>query len=119
LPDIYWYGFHTDHDFGYLLRTLSGEDLPPSETKFLENLHYYFPNIYDIKTIADAIIPGGFTRSLSSLSQMLSVKRDDNNEHQAGSDSKITARCFFELKLKDEKTVDACNGEIFGLGRTD
>lgn len=81
MPDIHWYGFHTDHDFAYLLRVLSGDDLPPIETKFLEDLHYYFPNIYDIKTIADAIIPGGFTRSLALLSQILNVKRDDNNEH--------------------------------------
>jgi len=27
-PDIHWYGFHTDHDFAYILRALSNEDLP-------------------------------------------------------------------------------------------
>lgn len=26
--DLHWYGFHTDHDFAYLLRIISGSALP-------------------------------------------------------------------------------------------
>ena len=56
-----------------------------------------FPNFYDIKLVADCAL-GMFRGSLSSLSDRLGVFRDDNCEHQAGSDSKITAKCFIELK---------------------
>ena len=27
-PDLVWYGFHTDHDFAYLLKLISGESIP-------------------------------------------------------------------------------------------
>jgi len=27
-PDTVWYGFHTDHDFAYLLKLVSGEQIP-------------------------------------------------------------------------------------------
>jgi hypothetical protein len=43
--------------------------------------------------------------SLTSLSDRLGVYRDDNCEHQAGSDSKITAKCFFELKRISESAI--------------
>jgi CCR4-NOT transcription complex subunit 7/8 len=35
-PDIHWYGFHTDHDFAYLLRMMNGmtSTLPSSEKDF-------------------------------------------------------------------------------------
>jgi CCR4-NOT transcription complex subunit 7/8 len=29
--DVHWYGFHTDHDFAYLLKMLSGQLLPSNE----------------------------------------------------------------------------------------
>jgi hypothetical protein len=51
--DIHWYGFHTDHDFGYLQRTLTGIELPFEEKQFLDELFILFPNFYDIKVIAD------------------------------------------------------------------
>ena len=34
---------------------------------------------------------------LNKLASALDVVRDDNNEHQAGSDSKLTARCLFAI----------------------
>lgn len=51
--DIHWYGFHTDHDFAYLLRMLSGQTLPADEMSFFKELSYLFPSFYDIKFIAD------------------------------------------------------------------
>ena len=68
--DLHWYGFHTDHDFAYLLRSLSGVPLPKDETQFLKDLTYYFPNFYDVKVIADAAL-GMFRGSLASLSERL------------------------------------------------
>lgn len=51
--DMHWYGFHTDHDFAYLMRILSGNPLPSSVSQFLSDLRILFPNFYDIKHIAE------------------------------------------------------------------
>lgn len=95
--DIHWYGFHTDHDFAYLYKILTGSLLPKIDKEFMSDLQILFPNFYDIKVIADNSI-GLIRGSLASLCGRLGVIRDDNCEHQAGSDSKITAKCFIELK---------------------
>lgn len=47
--DIKWASFHSSYDFGYLLKTLIGGELPPTEEGFMDLLHIYFPNVYDIK----------------------------------------------------------------------
>lgn len=90
-----------------------------SEAKFHQDLVSHFPNIYDIKIIADHAIHTGFRGSLQYLAEKLGVSRDDNCEHQAGSDSKITAKCFFELKKADPKALQIFNGEVYGLSRSE
>ena len=65
-PDMHWYGFHTDHDFAYLIRLFSGEPLPMSENAFLKIVKMYFPNLYDVKIMADP--PYGYKSSLYNLS---------------------------------------------------
>ena len=115
--DIHWYGFHTDHDFAYLMRILSGNLLSPSVTQFLSDLTILFPNFYDIKQIADQVY-GFFKGSLSALSEKLGVTRDDNCEHQAGSDSKITSRCFIELLKYCKSYLESYSGEIYGINST-
>lgn len=57
--------------------------------------------------IADQAM-GLFRGSLASLSERLGVYRDDDCEHQAGSDSKITAKCFFELKKLGNNLISNC-----------
>ena len=47
--EIRWVSFHSGYDFGYLLKTLSCEELPSEEGAFLELLYTYFPVIFDIK----------------------------------------------------------------------
>ena len=78
--DVHWYGFHTDHDFAYLLRILTGQPIPSTESQFLSDLSLIFPNFYDIKVIADQSL-GLFRGSLASLSERLGVLRDDDCEH--------------------------------------
>jgi len=46
----------------------------------VQDLSYVFPNLYDIKVIADMSI-GFFRGSLASLSDKLGVFRDDDCEH--------------------------------------
>jgi hypothetical protein len=83
----------------------------------MQELSYVFPNLYDIKQIADNSW-GIFRGSLATLSEKLGVSRDDDCEHQAGSDSKITAKCFFKLKEYFSTYIDNCKGEIFGISGT-
>ena len=78
--DIHWYGFHTDHDFAYLLRIFTGQLLPMVESQFMKDLSLIFPNFYDIKVIADMSY-GFFRSSLQSLAEKLHVTRDDDCEH--------------------------------------
>jgi len=109
-----WFGFHTDHDYAYLYRILSGNQIPLQSSQFLSELQLIFPNFYDIKIIADQVL-GIFRGSLFSLSERLGVYRDDNCEHQAGSDSKITSKCLSQLKKLGESLIYSCKNEIYGL----
>jgi CCR4-NOT transcription complex subunit 7/8 len=58
-PSVHWYGFHTDHDFAYLLKILLGDDLPKTEDLFFKDLVLYFPSYYDVKMMAENV--GNFT----------------------------------------------------------
>ena len=78
--DIHWYGFHTDHDFAYLLKLLSCQPIASSEKQFMSDLCLIFPNIYDVKAIADMSL-GLFRSGLSSLCDKLQVYREDNCQH--------------------------------------
>lgn len=70
--DIHWYGFHTDHDFAYLMKLLSGKLLSDDVDKFLCDLKTMFPNFYDIKLISDSTF-GFFRGGLTALSEKLGV----------------------------------------------
>ena len=48
----------------------------------------------------------------------MGVERDDFCEHQAGSDSKITAKCFVELKKQGIEVLHFGHREIYGLSKT-
>lgn len=41
--------FHSDYDFGYLIKTLTNSNLPEEELDFFEILRLFFPVIYDVK----------------------------------------------------------------------
>lgn len=60
---------------------------------------------------------GIYRGSLTSLCEKLQVDREDNCQHQAGSDSKVTAKCFFALKNQCDGSVEACKGNIFGYSQ--
>lgn len=54
MDNIKWIGFHSGYDFGYLLKILSGQNIPESEKEFFELLRIYFPTIYDIKYLMES-----------------------------------------------------------------
>lgn len=83
------------YDFGYLLKVVTALPLPPQEADFFHLLRLWFPCIYDIKYLM---------RSCKSLKGGLQDVADDLNvsrigqQHQAGSDSLLTASTFFKMR---------------------
>lgn len=75
--DVHWYGFHTDHDFAYMHKMFTGDMLPIQEHQFMINIDSIFPNVYDIKLIAELHL-NYFQGSLAYLTSILGLSRDDN-----------------------------------------
>ncbi|KAI8321240.1 CAF1-domain-containing protein [Martensiomyces pterosporus] len=113
---VKWVSFHSGYDFGYLLKLLTCNSLPEDEDGFFEILHTFFPGIYDIKYMMRSCrtLKGG----LQDVADDLEVPRI-GPQHQAGSDSLLTAMTFFKLR---EKYFEDCIeepkylGHLFGLG---
>ncbi|KAJ2006676.1 CCR4-NOT core DEDD RNase subunit [Coemansia thaxteri] len=114
--NVRWVSFHSGYDFGYLLKLLTCKALPEDEDGFFEVLHTFFPGIYDIKYMMRScrMLKGG----LQDVADDLEVPRI-GPQHQAGSDSLLTAMTFFRLREKYfENHVDEPKylGHLFGLG---
>ena len=136
LEDVRWISFHSGYDFGYLVKLMLCKPLPEDELEYRKLLSIFFPSIYDIKfmvkhaqrnqTVNDQPLTQQATTILQSLGQKsglqdladeLSVKRV-GVAHQAGSDSLLTGRVFWEVKSKifggsidDDKYL----GQVWGL----
>lgn len=95
LEDVRWVSFHSGYDFGYLLRLVTCQPLPSTESEFFDLLHVWFPCIYDVKFLMRSCktLKGG----LQDLADDLQVSRM-GQQHQAGSDSLLTASSFFRLR---------------------
>jgi len=115
---VRWVTFHAGYDFGYMLKVLTCDKLPESESEFFELLRLFFPCFYDIKYMmkfCDSLHGG-----LSKLAEQLDVDRI-GPQHQAGSDSLLTASTFTKLMTtyfngRDSREVrDHCN-ILYGLG---
>jgi CCR4-NOT transcription complex subunit 7/8 len=92
--EINWVTFHSGYDFGYLLKLLTCAPLPPTEAGFFELLNLYFPALYDIKYLMKFC--GSLHGGLNKLAETLEVERI-GPQHQAGSDSLLTAATFLKL----------------------
>jgi len=117
-PKIRWIAFHGGYDFAYLLRCMMGANLPAEESEFFNAMSIWFPCVYDIKHLMQAR-GNNFNGGLNDLADMLQVVRI-GPQHQAGSDSLLTALTFFELVRKHipgllEEPDNECKGRIFGL----
>ncbi|KAF8064792.1 hypothetical protein N665_1166s0007 [Sinapis alba] len=115
--EIQWVTFHCGYDFGYLLKLLTGENLPEKQSEFLRLVKTFFPRVYDIKHMI------GFCNDLfgglSSVALSLQVERV-GIAHQAGSDSLLTARVFRKMKERHFaglRSLDKYCGVLYGLGK--
>ncbi|PWN41243.1 CAF1-domain-containing protein [Ceraceosorus guamensis] len=93
--DVKWVSFHSGYDFGYLLKVVTCSPLPSQESDFFTLLRLWFPCVYDIKYLMRSCktLKGG----LQDVADDLGVSRI-GQQHQAGSDSLLTANTFFKLR---------------------
>lgn len=92
---VHWVTFHSGYDFGYMLKLLTCQQLPPTPAGFFNLINMYFPTVYDIKHLMKFCnsLHGG----LNKLAELLDVKRIGVC-HQAGSDSLLTSSAFRKLR---------------------
>ncbi|KAM0745782.1 CAF1-domain-containing protein [Meredithblackwellia eburnea MCA 4105] len=112
--NVEWVSFHSGYDFGYLLKIVSCSPLPSTESEFFELLRIWFPRIWDIKYLMKSCktLKGG----LQEVADDLQVPRI-GPQHQAGSDSLLTAATFFKMRQRFfEGTIDVrYMGVLYGL----
>ena len=142
MDDVRWISFHSGYDFGYLVKIMLCKCLPEDEKEYRKLLKIFFPAIYDIKYMIKSVQsmqrnPEGHNLSLSAsaanflnslgpksglqdLADELGVKRI-GTAHQAGSDSLLTGKIFWEVKknifngsIDDEKYLN----QVWGLNGT-
>ncbi|CRK27535.1 hypothetical protein BN1708_004424 [Verticillium longisporum] len=135
-----WISFHGGYDFGYLTKLLDCRALPSDEVDFDRIMKLYFPSTYDVKHLMKHAIrlhnSGLLTPSdpstseilqkfehksgLENIAETLKVKRV-GAAHQAGSDSLITGKVFFQMREKifNGDIADDHVGKVWGLGIPD
>lgn len=113
--DIKWIAFHGSYDFAYLIKLLTNQPLPETEQGFFDILKVYFPVFYDIRHLTRNL--EGFSKSLQKLAQELDIARV-GTQHQAGSDSLVTARVYFKISTIyiSSDTLKGDENVLFGLG---
>jgi len=115
--DVKWISFHSGYDYGYLLKVLTCQALPKEESEFFDLLRTYFPCVYDIKYLMKSCenLKGG----LQKVAEELQIERI-GPQHQAGSDSLLTAATFFRMRslfFETDIDDDKYMGVLFGLGQ--
>lgn len=133
---VSWISFHGAYDFGYLTKLLWCKMLPNDEVEFVEVMKLFFPRIYDVKfhmkhqskllasigfhgvdgAVVDILQKFDHKSTLETLADVLKVKRT-GPAHQAGSDSLLTGRAFFQMRDRvfgGKLPVDTV-GQVWGL----
>ncbi|KAJ4790310.1 CCR4-NOT transcription complex subunit 7 [Rhynchospora pubera] len=91
-----WIGFHMSYDIGYLMKVLTGTNLPDSMETFQKMVWCHFGfRVYDIKHLCKLGWLGG---GLEQVAGALNVKRAAGHSHHAGSDSLLAWDTFRRLK---------------------
>ncbi|KAI0013631.1 ribonuclease H-like domain-containing protein [Xylariaceae sp. FL0662B] len=135
--NVKWLSFHGGYDFGYLTKLLSDKKLANDESEFDKVMRKWFPTPYDVKhlmkyavklhnsgiltptdpTSAEIMQKFEQKSGLESIADALKIKRV-GAAHQAGSDSLLTGRVFFQLRerIYNGEIADDHVGKVWGLG---
>ncbi|KAL3839337.1 hypothetical protein ACJIZ3_023928 [Penstemon smallii] len=112
--------FHGGYDFGYLIKALTGRNLPETLPEFVDLLRVFFGNrVYDVKIIIKSFVElhGG----LDTVARLLGIERSVGRQHQAGSDSLLTWLVYENIMARyfgngaDEGEMDRFGCVIYGL----
>ncbi|MBA0815123.1 hypothetical protein Gohar_020893, partial [Gossypium harknessii] len=109
--ELTWVTFHSAYDFGFLLKILTQNPLPPDLKSFMRHMTSYFGcRIFDIKYNFKIFnLHGG----LEKVAKALNVARVAGLSHQAGSDSLLILHCF--MRIKNMKAFKQCNQNLPAL----
>ncbi|KAI0480309.1 ribonuclease H-like domain-containing protein [Xylariaceae sp. FL0804] len=135
--NVKWLSFHGGYDFGYLTKLLSDKKLANDESEFDKVMKKWFPKTYDVKHLMKYAVklhnsgiltptdPGSTEimqkfeqkSGLESIAEALKLKRV-GAAHQAGSDSLLTGKVFFQLRerIYNGEIADDHIGKVWGLG---
>lgn len=138
--DVRWVSFHGAYDLGCLTKLLIVQPLPEDEKEFDFLVKKFFPSLIDVKYLIKTALKmhatGQFTPSDSAVSdfvqkldqktslenaaELLKIKRQ-GAAHQAGSDSLLTGKVFFEIRKKifGDELSDEHLGKMWGLGNAE
>lgn len=116
MDDVHWISFHSGYDIGYLMKIMLCKPMPDDEREFRILMDIFFPKIFDIKYLMKQVVRTqsangaplspqaaqiltnlGQQSGLQDMADELNVKRV-GNQHQAGSDSLVTGKIFFEIR---------------------
>ncbi|KAL7082463.1 hypothetical protein ACP275_14G100300 [Erythranthe tilingii] len=96
--NLKWATFHGPYDLGFLVKILTGMELPESLDGFMMLVRGFFGDeVYDLKNVVRDFGLGG---GLEGVARSLNLERVTGKRHKAGSDSLMIMRVFFELKGK-------------------
>ncbi|OTB07190.1 hypothetical protein M426DRAFT_54148 [Hypoxylon sp. CI-4A] len=135
--NVKWISFHGGYDFGYLTKLLADQKLANDESEFDKIMKRWFPTTYDVKHLMKYAVklhsigmvtpqdPGSAEimqkfeqkSGLESIAEALKIKRV-GAAHQAGSDSLLTGKVFFQLRerIYNGEISDDHIGKVWGLG---
>ncbi len=116
-PRIVWLTFHCSHDVAYLQRLALRSKLSNSGADFKRNAAALFPNLVDLKVLAErAGVMGGLER----LAAELGVARIGKC-HNSGSDARLTGDCFFRAMWASgnrrvwQEALQTLTGVMYGI----
>ncbi|KAK6143722.1 hypothetical protein DH2020_024070 [Rehmannia glutinosa] len=93
---VMWVTFHGTYDFGYLIKILTGRELPDNVYEFRMLVRFFFgPMVYDLKNMVRFF---GLHGGLERVAKSLNLERVAGKSHQAGSDSLLTMQVFWALR---------------------
>lgn len=120
---ICWNTYCGAYDIGFLLRAITGKDLPNKYAKFIDLAKNYFCSVYDIRHMLFVKKPQLKLPQLSKAAETLMIKNipfliDTNFANRAGYHAIVCIVCFFKMlhiHFNPQEDHSVYNFKFFGL----